>query len=95
MALMQAAGIPAGVVKNAKDVFEDPQLNQRNYFWTLDHSEMGPFAHLGQPFGLSETPAKPRLPAPCLGEHSEYICTKLLGMSDKEFVELLAMGTFE
>jgi len=95
MALMQAAGVPAGVVKNGKDVFEDPQLNQRDYFWTLNHSEMGPFAHLGQPFRLSETPAKSRLPAPCLGEHSEYVCTKMLGMSDKEFVELLAMGTFE
>lgn len=95
MALMQAGGVPAGVVKNAKDVFEDPQLNQRDYFWTLDHSEMGPFAHLGQPFGLSETPARPLMPAPCLGEHNEYVCTKLLGLSDEEFVELLAEGVFQ
>src|SRR4030042_4577848 len=95
MALMQAGSIPAGVLKNAKDIFEDPQLRERDYFWTLDHSEMGSFDHMGQPFGLSETPAKPRMPAPCLGEHNEYVCTKLLGLSDEEFVELLAEGIFQ
>jgi benzylsuccinate CoA-transferase BbsF subunit len=92
---MQAARVPCGIVQNAQDVFSDEQLRQRNYFWTLDHTEMGPYAHMGQPFGLSETPAKPRMPAPCLGEHNEYVCTKLLGMTDEEFVELLAMGLFE
>ena len=95
MSLMQAAGVPAGVVKTARDLFEDEQLNYRNYFWTLNHPEIGPFGHLGQPFGLSETPARPRMPAPCLGEHSEYVCTEFLGMSDKEFLELFSEGVFE
>jgi benzylsuccinate CoA-transferase BbsF subunit len=92
---MQAAQVPCGIVQNAQDVFGDEQLRQRNYFWTLDHTEMGPYAHMGQPFGLSETPARPRMPAPCLGEHNEYVCTKLLGMSDEEFLELLTLGLFE
>ncbi|MFC1860830.1 CaiB/BaiF CoA transferase family protein [Chloroflexota bacterium] len=93
--LMQAAEIPAGIVKNAQDVFNDVQLRERNYFWELEHPEMGPFTHLGQPFGLSETPARSHMPAPCLGEHNEYICTELLGMSDGEFLELVATGVFE
>jgi crotonobetainyl-CoA:carnitine CoA-transferase CaiB-like acyl-CoA transferase len=92
---MQAARVPCGIVQNAQDVFGDEQLRQRNYFWTLDHTEMGPYAHMGQPFGLSETPARPRMPAPCLGEHNEYVCTKLLGMPDEEFLELLTLGLFE
>jgi len=29
---MQAAQIPCGIVQNAKDVFSDEQLGQRNYF---------------------------------------------------------------
>jgi benzylsuccinate CoA-transferase BbsF subunit len=61
----------------------------------VQHPEMGAFAHLGQPFGLSETPAKPRMPAPCLGEHNEYICTNILGMSDEEFVDALSSGVLE
>jgi len=95
MSIMQEAGVPAGVVKNGKDIFEDPQLNDRNYFWEIEHPEMGPFSHLGSPFNLGATPAKPRMPAPCLGEHNEFVCTKLLGMSDEEFIELLSTGVFE
>lgn len=95
ISIMQEAGVPAGVVKNGKDTFEDPQLNFRNYFWEIEHPEMGPFSHLGSPFNLGATPAKPRMPAPCLGEHNEFVCTKILGMSDEEFIELLSTGVFE
>jgi benzylsuccinate CoA-transferase BbsF subunit len=92
---MQAAGVAAGVVENGKDLIEDPQLGHRHHFWYLNHPEMGPCAYDGPPFKLSETPAELRLPAPCLGEHTEYVCTKILGMPDEEFVELLADGVFE
>jgi len=27
-------------------------------------------------------------PAPCLGEHNEYVCTQLLGIPDEEFIKL-------
>ena len=83
------------VVQNGKDLFEDPQLAKRNYFWEMEHPEMRSFSHLGNPFELTETPARPRMPAPCLGEHNEYICTKILGMSDEEFLDLLTKGVFE
>ena len=92
---MQAAGVAAGVVQNGKDLIEDPQLGHRHHFWYLNHPEMGPCAYDGPPFKLSETPAELRMPAPCLGEHTEYVCTKILRMSDEEFVELLADGVFE
>ncbi len=92
---MQIAGIAAGVVQSGKDLIEDPQLEHRHHFWYLDHPEMGRCAYDGPPFRLSKTPAELRRPAPCLGEHTEYVCTKLLGMSDSEFVELLAEGVFE
>jgi crotonobetainyl-CoA:carnitine CoA-transferase CaiB-like acyl-CoA transferase len=36
-----------------------------------------------------------RMPAPCLGEHTEYVCTRILGMSDEEFVDLFTEGVFE
>lgn len=92
---LQEAGISAGVVQSGKDLIEDPQLGHRHHFWYLKHPEMGVCAYDGPPFKLSETPAALTMPAPCLGEHTEYVCTKILGMSDEEFIELLTEGVFE
>lgn len=92
---MQSAGVPAGVVKNSADIYNDPQLRHREFFWPLRHPEIGMFTHLGQSFKLSETPAQGRMPSPCLGEHTEYVCSKLLNMPDEEFVHFLEDGVFE
>ncbi len=95
MERLQTAGVPAGVVKNAADVYNDPQLRKRNIYWPMEHSEMGMFTHLGQSFQLSKTPSKAYSPSPLLGEHTEYICTKLMGMPDEEFIDLMQKGVFE
>jgi benzylsuccinate CoA-transferase BbsF subunit len=95
MAQLQDAGVPAGVVKNAADIYSDPQLRHRNLFWPMDHSEMGTFTHLGASFELSKTRAQAYMPSPCLGEHNEYILTKILGKTDEEFLELLQEGVLE
>jgi benzylsuccinate CoA-transferase BbsF subunit len=95
MTLLQAAGIPAGTVENAADLFDDPQLRARGLFWPMEHSEMGMFTHLGSSMVLSKTPAQASTPSPCMGEHNEYVLTKILGKTDEEFVELLAAGVLE
>jgi benzylsuccinate CoA-transferase BbsF subunit len=95
MERLQAAGVPAGVVKNTADIYNDPQLRERNLFWKMDHAEMGEFTHLGESFELSGTPARAYSPSPLLGEHTEFICTELLGMPDQEFVGLMQAGVFE
>ncbi len=95
MARLQKAGVAAGVVENSADLLHDPQLNKRNIFWKMNHTEMGEFTHLGQSFQLSKTPAKAYSPAPLLGEHTEQICTEMLGMSDEEFISLMQEGVFE
>ena len=94
MTKLQSAGVPSGVVKNAADIYDDPQLRQRKLFWPLQHPDMGLFTHLGQGFELSKTPARARTPSPRLGEHTEYVCSKILGMTDEEFVELMGAGVF-
>lgn len=94
MATMQQAGVPAGIVKTNKEIFEDPQLAHRGYFQRVEHSEIGQCYQQAWPIRLSESLVKIR-PAPCLGEHNEYVCTKILGLSDQEFVELLESGVFE
>lgn len=94
MAMMQAAGVAAGVVQTCKDIYHDPQLKYRHHFWQLEHPEIGKHSYELPAFRLSKTPAELRMPAPCLGQHNEYVYTKILGMSDQEFVELLNEGVF-
>jgi len=94
MTKLQSAGVPAGVGKNAADIYDDPQLRQRKLFWPLQHPDMGLFTHLGQGFELSKTPARANKPSPQLGEHTEYVCSKIMGMTDEEFVELMGAGVF-
>lgn len=95
MAKLQAANVPSGVVENAADLYADPQLRHRNLFWPIEHNEMGLFTHLGMSVQLSKTPAQAYMPSPCLGEHNEYVMTKILGKTDEEFIELLTSGVFE
>ena len=95
MSRMQSSGVPAGVVQSGKDLLDDPQLMHRHHFWMLNHPEMGVCAYDGPPFKLSGTPAELHMPAPCLGEHTEHVCTKILGMTDEEFIGLLTEGVFE
>jgi benzylsuccinate CoA-transferase BbsF subunit len=95
MGRLQDTGVAAGIVANIVDVLNDPQLKQRNLFWKMNHPEMGEFTHLGESFMLSKTPSKAYSPSPLLGEHTELICTELLGMQDEEFVKLMADGVFE
>jgi benzylsuccinate CoA-transferase BbsF subunit len=95
MELLQKVGVPAGIVQNAEDIYNDPHLKERKCFWMDEHKELGNFSHLGQPSLLSKTPARLYRTAPCLGEHTEYICRELLGIRDEEFVRLVQEGVFD
>jgi len=95
MSLMQAAGVPAGVVETAEDLFQDPQLKHRNHFVVLDHAEMGRHSVASAVFRLSKCPNNPKFAAPLFGEHNEYVLKGILGMSDEEIADLTAEGVLE
>ena len=92
MSLMQAAGVPAGVVTNGKDQAADPQLQHYHFFNKLDHPEMGELSFYHGPlFRLSDLPFELERP-PIIGEDNDYVYTKLLGIPDDEFVKLMEEG---
>jgi len=95
MAMLQKAGVAAGVVCNGRDQNEDPHLNARGFYKELEHSEIGKHRYMMPPFRLSRTPGEPSMPAPCLGQHNEYVYREILGMSDEEFIQLLNGGVFD
>jgi len=88
METLQKNNIAAGVVQDIADTFQrDPQLQHRQYLKELEHSILGSFGHQTPPFSLSRTPAQVKL-APNLGEHSQYVCEKIIGLSEEEFSDL-------
>ena len=96
MQRLQASGVPAGVVQNSQDLIEtDAQLAHRGHWVRLSHQEMGATLYNAPPFRLSRTPAVLSRPAPLLGEHTEEVCTRLLGLTAEEFGGLKAEGVFE
>ncbi|MFC1863291.1 CaiB/BaiF CoA transferase family protein [Thermodesulfobacteriota bacterium] len=95
MTLLQKAAVAAGAVRNIKELHEDPQLMHREHFRTMKHPEIGDYGFEMPPMRLSENDFELRRPAPRLGEHTSYVCCELLGISDKEFVQLHSEGVFE
>jgi crotonobetainyl-CoA:carnitine CoA-transferase CaiB-like acyl-CoA transferase len=99
MALLQAHGVPSGVVQDSRDRLEnDPQLAARGHFVRLPHREAGAesLPLEGVPFRMSATPPQTggllhRGP-PCLGEDTEEVLTSLLGMRPDEVHRLAADG---
>jgi crotonobetainyl-CoA:carnitine CoA-transferase CaiB-like acyl-CoA transferase len=92
---LQAAGIAAGVVHNSRDVWEDPQLQHRNFWWEAEAPELKGFGFGAPPALLAGTPRRFRRPRPRLGEHNEYVFSELLGLTDEEIGRHMSEGTIE
>lgn len=85
---LQEAGVPAGAALTTAEVLEDPQLQARGHFQTIEHPETGPAPHAQVAWRLSATPSPPQRAAPCFGQHNDYVLKDLLGMSDEEVAQL-------
>lgn len=92
---LQAAGIAAGAVARAQDLFADPQVEHRRFFRRLRHPEIGEHAVLTQTFHIDGVEPGPFVAAPLLGEHTFQVCTEVLGMGADEVAAYAARGVFE
>jgi crotonobetainyl-CoA:carnitine CoA-transferase CaiB-like acyl-CoA transferase len=92
MELLQAAGVPAGMVQRSSDHLEDPQLSHRRFFRPMIHSEMGEVPYEGHQFRVLGYDNGPRSPAPCLGEHSIMVLQEILGYGDEDLARIAASG---
>jgi crotonobetainyl-CoA:carnitine CoA-transferase CaiB-like acyl-CoA transferase len=93
MAILQRAGIAAGVVENGVDMCaRDPQLKERG-FWPEVSTKKGVTTHVtGIPFKLSGGSGEVSTIAPEVGEDFDYVLGELLGLGKAERVELVAEG---
>ena len=95
MEALQGVGVPAGVVNDPRDLFEDPQLLHREHFAYPDHPEIGPYASDRTEAHLSRTPGGLDRPSPLLGEHTEHVLTDMMGLSPEEYRSLKEDGVLE
>ena len=95
MDTLQATGVPAGMVNDPRDLFEDPQLTYRQHFQFLDHPEMGVYATDRSELDLSLTPGSLDRPAPLLGQHTQEVLTEIFGLSDEEYQSLKTDGVLD
>ncbi len=92
MSTLQQAGVKAGAVLNVAELVEDSHLGERGFFEPLHHPEAGTHLYPGVSWKMSGTPGSLRLPAPCFGEHNEYVLSQLLGLSTDEILRLAEEG---
>ena len=93
---LQARGIAAGVVQDARDLVEhDRHLRARGYWESVEHPVAGRFDHEGVVARLSGTPGRVWTPAPTLGQHTRLTLAKLLGLSDTEISRYATEGALE
>jgi benzylsuccinate CoA-transferase BbsF subunit len=95
MRMLQEHGVPAGVVQDARDLTEDPQLRFRNHFIELGHPRMGDFPFDSLPYRIDGNQPVPEHAAPLLGQDNQRIFQDLLGVSAQEYTALESEGAFE
>ncbi|MFC4245395.1 CaiB/BaiF CoA transferase family protein [Gryllotalpicola reticulitermitis] len=78
VARLLAAGVPAGPIRDYKQVLEtDPHVKARRMVIEFEHPVEGTTRALGSPLKLSGTPARLSSPPPLLGQHTEEVLRDL------------------
>ena len=90
--LLQGCGVPAFPSMTTKDLALDPHLEERGFFARLEHREIGVQTHAGIPWRLSNSPNGVASPAPCMGQDTDEILRRIVGLSGEEVESLKARG---
>jgi crotonobetainyl-CoA:carnitine CoA-transferase CaiB-like acyl-CoA transferase len=94
IAVLDAAGVPAGPVHTLGEALEHAQTRSRGMVVDLAHPEAGATRAIGCPVHLSETPARVDRPAPLLGQHTREVLRDA-GYRDDQIEALVAAGVVQ
>lgn len=94
IALLEDAGVPCAPIQHYGQVFTDPHLLARGFFWEAPHPTLGSVRQLGSPMRFSETPVRRDKAGPLFGEDSEAVAGSL-GYSEQEVADLVAEGVIK
>jgi len=89
---LQAAGISAMPVLDPNDLRADRHLAVRGAIVTVEHPEIGPERHIGNPIRFGRSTLVPAGPSPLLGQHTERVLARVLGLDADEVAALVESG---
>jgi crotonobetainyl-CoA:carnitine CoA-transferase CaiB-like acyl-CoA transferase len=96
MSILNEAHVPCAPVRNAREILNDPHLNERGMWVDVEHPRRGktrvpisPIRFHGCP------PASVDRPAPLLGADTDRVLSELLGVGTDELATLHASGVIE
>lgn len=92
LSLCAEISVPASAVNDLERVFNEPQALHRELAQTSPEINGNVHRVVASPLRLSETPAKVRLPAPRLGEHTDRVLREILGMDEDQVANLDRSG---
>ena len=87
----QELGCPIAMTSDARDLADDPHLNEVGFFAEFEHPVIGKFKDIGAPVYFAETPGIMRNAAPLLGQHTAEILHSV-GLGEAELSFLRADG---
>jgi crotonobetainyl-CoA:carnitine CoA-transferase CaiB-like acyl-CoA transferase len=89
----QSYGISWGLVHAAEENYDIPHYQQRNYWRSIEHPEIGrAIPYPRGPVACDAIGIEPRRRAPRLGEHTRQVLQQDLGLSDQDIASLTASG---
>ena len=81
------AGVPCSATMDTAELYDDPHLNERGFVKTLPHPKLGEVRMLGFPTRMSAN-AVEMTPPPELGQHTEAVLSKELGLDANALADL-------
>ncbi len=87
MKILGEAAVPCSATMDTAELYDDPHLNERGFVKTLPHPEHGEVRMLGFPTRMSAN-AVEMTPPPELGQHTDAVLSKELGLDANTLVDL-------
>jgi crotonobetainyl-CoA:carnitine CoA-transferase CaiB-like acyl-CoA transferase len=88
----EAVGVPAGRIKTVPEVCESDHLKARGMVVKMKHPKAGEIRVMGVPIRLHSTPGAAITPPPLLGQHTDVVLRRILGLNRKAVARLRTEG---
>ena len=77
---LERVGVPCGPINNLEQVFNDNHVQARGARQEVEHSVGGSIPTVANPIRFSESPIEYDQPPPLLGQHTDDVLAKMLGL---------------
>ena len=92
----QTSGISWAMIRAAEENYDLPHYQQRDYWRHIEHPQIGrAIPYPRGPFVCEVLQIEPRGRAPYLGEHTRYVLTHDLGLTEQAIAALTAAGAIK